>query len=72
MNAVIGVDTKDEYGDRKDIYYIENSIIDILVPNKFYRTIWNDRKTILKGSSFATACITGMLSQIIKKFYVTL
>ncbi|MED4955055.1 S8 family serine peptidase [Paenibacillus sp. FSL R5-0527] len=68
LNAVIGVDTKDEYGDRKDIYYVENSIIDILVPNKFYRTIWNDRKTILKGSSFATACITGMLSQIIKNF----
>ena len=66
FDNVIGVDTKDEYDNKKDIYYVKNSIIDILVPNIFYRTVWLDKKTIIKGSSFACAYITGILSQYIK------
>ncbi|NQX44400.1 DUF1611 domain-containing protein [Paenibacillus tritici] len=63
FDEVVGVDTKDEYDNKNDIYYASNSIIDIFVPNIYYRTMWNDKKTIVKGSSFAAARITGILSQ---------
>lgn len=60
---VIGVDIKNKYEDKKDIYFTGHGIIDILVPNIYYRTVWQDKKTILRGTSFATAKITGMISQ---------
>ncbi|MCE3203135.1 S8 family peptidase [Paenibacillus sonchi] len=68
FNEVVGVDVRDEYKNRNDIYYVKNSIIDIFVPNIYYRTMSKDKKTILKGSSFAAAKITGLLSQKIHEF----
>lgn len=67
FDKVIGVATREEYKDRNDIYYVNNSIIDVFVPNIYYRTMWKDTRAILKGSSFASAKIVGMLSQNIKK-----
>lgn len=65
LNDVIGVDIRDNYENKNDVYYINNSIIDIFVPNIHYRTMWKNMKTILKGTSFAAARITGILSQVI-------
>lgn len=63
FDEVVGVDIKDEYDDKNNIYYANNSLIDIFVPNIFYRTIWNGKKTIVKGTSFAAAKISGILSK---------
>ena len=67
LKSVIGVDVCDEYEKKTDIYRVENSIVDIQVPNVYYRTIWKDKKTIIKGTSFACAKITGLISSNLYK-----
>lgn len=68
FEEVIGVDIKAEYEDKRDIFYVENSIVNIYVPDIFYRTMWNSQKTIIKGTSFAAARITGLLSKLLPKY----
>lgn len=67
FDEVIGVDTKNKYENKDDIYMAKSGIVDIFVPNIYYRTMWNEQKTILRGSSFATAKIVGLLSLKIKE-----
>ncbi len=62
LDEVIGVDTTSNYVNKNEIQYLRNSIVDILVPDIFYRTIWKQNRTVLKGTSFATARITGIIS----------
>ncbi|WP_059052792.1 S8 family serine peptidase [Paenibacillus senegalimassiliensis] len=62
LHNVIGVDVKKDYESKNDIYYSVNGIVDIFVPDIYYRTIWKGDRTIIKGTSFAAAKITGMLS----------
>lgn len=62
LEEVIGVDINNKIKDRKSIQMVNNSIIDIYVPNIYYRTFWNSKKTIVAGTSFAAARVTGLLS----------
>lgn len=68
FDEVIGVDIINKYENKNDIYLANNGIVDIFVPNIYYRTMWNNEKAILKGTSFATAKIVGILSQKINEF----
>lgn len=62
LPSVIGVDVVNDYSQQKPNVIISGSIVNVLVPNKFYRTIWGDKKVILKGTSFACGYVTGLLS----------
>lgn len=63
LSSVLGVDVVENGLQKKDIAWIHNSCVNFLVPAKFYRTFWNDgTKTIMKGTSFACAEITGKIS----------
>lgn len=65
LEEVIGVDVKLNSWNKEEIYCLENSIVDIVMPNICYRTIWDGKRTIVKGTSFATARVTGLVSKII-------
>lgn len=60
--AVVGVDVINNYSQQKPSVAISDSIVNVLVPNRFYRTFWGVKKTILKGTSFACGYVTGLLS----------
>ena len=66
LDSVIGIDVTKSYAknssEKINAYIYQNSIVDVVLPNVFYRTQWLDKKTILKGTSFACAKITGLLS----------
>lgn len=66
FDSVLGVDTVTEYEDINELISIENSIVDILVPNRYYRAIWLKQRTIIKGTSFACAYITGIIAKEIE------
>lgn len=59
---VIGVDVTRSFASKHDIIMSKNGIVDVFVPDIFYRTVFDGRKTIIKGTSFASAKITGLLS----------
>lgn len=63
FDEVIGVDITDNYQDKKDLIRLENSIVNVLVPDIYYRTIWNKSRAILKGTSFAAAKVTALLAK---------
>lgn len=67
LEDVIGVDVTDEYDDVEDIVKVYNGIVDVYLPNKYYRTIWNGNKTLIKGTSFAAAKLTAILANELKK-----
>jgi uncharacterized NAD-dependent epimerase/dehydratase family protein len=62
LTSVISVDVDQKNSSRNDITLIENSIINVLVSDRYYRTEWLSEKTIIKGTSFACAYISGLLS----------
>lgn len=62
FDIVIGVDVYKEFKDKEKIILQKNSIVNLWVPDVHYRTIWIDKKTIIKGTSFACAYITGIIS----------
>lgn len=64
---VIGIDVTSEYDNREDIIYQKNSIVDLVVSDRFFRTIWKGNKTIIRGTSFATAYITGIVSKLMSE-----
>lgn len=62
--CVLGVDTVDGGIKKDDVIWVENSCVNFIMPAKFYRTVWNDgTKTIMKGTSFACAELTGKISK---------
>ena len=62
LPSVVGVDVINNYSQQKPSVTISDSIVNVLVPNRFYRTFWGVKKTILKGTSFACGYVTGLLS----------
>lgn len=66
LKSVIGVDVNKQYIEKKELCWIFDSIVDIEVADRFYRTIWLDKKEIIKGTSFACAYITGLISKYIE------
>ena len=67
--SVIGIDVISDYDNKHDIYRVENSIVNILVPDVYYRTLWLNEKAIIKGTSFAAAKITGLISKKIHNLW---
>ena len=67
LENVIGVDTTNEC--KKGEYEIvEDGIIDIRASNSYFRTKWiNPKHVIIRGSSFTTAYITGVLVKTISQ-----
>ena len=64
LESVIGVDTSDEFKNKHEVVYLNNSCIDLVIPEQFYRTVWKDgKRTILKGTSFACAAVTALLAK---------
>lgn len=60
LECVVGVDVKNIK--KNEIIFIENGISNIVLSDKYYRTEWLNTKTIIKGTSFACAHISGLLS----------
>lgn len=65
LENVIGVDVTNNYTDRNSISLVENAIVNVVLPNTFYRVNWKNKKTIMKGASFASAKITGLISNVL-------
>lgn len=62
--TVLGVDLSEQPMKKMDVFEVKNSCVNFLLPSKFYRTVWNDgTRTVLKGTSFACAELTGRLSK---------
>lgn len=64
FNEVIGVDTVRFYDNKNEIIITKNGIVDVSVPDRYYHTMYSGKRTILKGTSFASAYITGLISNI--------
>ncbi len=62
FDDVIGVDVTNEYTNREDIIVNRSGSIDVLIPDRFYRIQYGENMTIIKGTSFSTAKITGVIS----------
>lgn len=66
--SVIGIDCS-SIRTNKEIIKVINGIVDIIFPQKYYRTFWNDgKKTLLLGNSFTCAYFTGLLGHYLSKF----
>lgn len=66
FESVIGIDSSSEY--RKAVA-VSDSIINVIMPQKYYRTYWNDgKKTILCGNSFACAYFSGIYGKYLKDY----
>lgn len=64
LDEVIGVDTYVLDQSTKDLAVVKDSIVDVLMPDSYYRTFWGEKKAIIKGTSFATAKLVGIISKI--------
>ena len=62
FNEVIGVDTVRFYDSKDEIIITKNGIVDVSVPDRYYHTMYSGKRAILKGTSFASAYITGLIS----------
>jgi hypothetical protein len=67
LDCVIGIDVKRDI-EKNEIVHVENGIVNILMTDKYFRTEWLNTKTIIRGTSFACACISGLLSLTIDDF----
>ena len=63
FDSVIGVDVMSVFDNSNEMIRIENSIVDIFIPNHYYRTKFLEKRTIIKGTSFACAYVTGLISK---------
>lgn len=61
LDSVVGVDVKNDVK-KDEIIYVENGKFNLLVSDRYYRTLWLNTKTIIKGTSFACAHISGLLA----------
>lgn len=61
LDCVVGVDVKSNV-EKGEIIYVENGKFNLLVSDRYYRTLWLSAKTIIKGTSFACAYISGLLA----------
>lgn len=68
LDKVIGIDSLGEYKTREEFTYIENQMINLAFGDVFYRVEWlNNQKTLVKGTSFATAYATGIVGKYIEE-----
>lgn len=64
--TVVGVDVTKEYMKKNDIYAGEDSLVSYFVPDIYYRVNSLDgKKSIVRGTSYACAKVTGVLSSSI-------
>lgn len=61
-DEVIGVDINANILNRKSLQLVKRGIVDVFVPNIYYRTFWKNKVSIVAGTSFAAARVTGILS----------
>lgn len=66
FDEVIGVDVLETRENK--IWIKKNSIVDVYIKNKYYRTYWLNKRTVVRGTSFATAYFTGVLSKKISDY----
>jgi len=63
---VIGVDMYAATKNKNHLIYVENSIINVLAPDNFYRLKWvTPPEVIIKGSSFSVCSVTGRIAKYI-------
>jgi uncharacterized NAD-dependent epimerase/dehydratase family protein len=67
FDCVIGIDVKRDI-EKNEIVHVINGIANILVPDKYFRTDWLSTKTIIRGTSFACAYVSGLLTLAIDDF----
>ena len=65
--SVVGVDVFNDYETKDDLVLLENNIVKVLVPNKYFRVEWLDKKTLIKGTSFACAYVSGLVSKTLAR-----
>lgn len=68
LDCVVGVDVKKDIR-KEEIIFIEKGKVNIIVSDKYYRTKWLNTKTIIKGTSFACAYVTGLLSLRVSSYF---
>lgn len=61
LDYVIGVDVNKNIK-KGEIVFVKKGLVNILVYDKYYRTKWLNTKTIIRGTSFACAYISGLLA----------
>ncbi len=67
LDSVIGVDTT-TLDDKNDLVEVKNSMVNLLVKNQYFRTIWlHGERAIIQGVSFACAKVTGLISNYIQR-----
>lgn len=71
LDCVVGVDVKSNI-EKEKIVFIENGKFNILLSDRYYRTEWLNTKTIIRGTSFACAYISGLLASKIHNYSDTI
>ena len=62
LKGVVGVDVASELRRKGEFEYIEGDIINVRMPDMFYRIKWKETKTLERGSSFACTSVTALLA----------
>lgn len=62
FDEVIGVDLNRLYKPQDAIHVSDKGIVNVFVPEKYYRINYCGTKTLIKGTSFAAAYVTGLIS----------
>ena len=66
-DSVVGVDVFNDYNYKNDLVLLENNIVQVLVPNKYFKVEWLNKKNLIKGTSFACAYVTGLISKTLER-----
>ena len=66
FEEVIGVDVADKYMKREEIILVENSLVNVVVSNRYYSVRYKGKRIVVSGTSFATAYVTGLLVKLKK------
>lgn len=68
FSNVIGVDVTKDYSKKKDYCFVEESVINIRVPDTVYRAHWKDNKKVfLQGNSFGATLVTAKILRILSQ-----
>lgn len=62
LNGVIGVDSSPELHKKNEYEFVESNVVNIRMPDTYYRVNWKGTRTLEKGSSFACTEITAKLA----------
>lgn len=67
LDCVIGVDVKKDIK-KNEMVLVEKGKFNILVSDRYYRTEWLNTKTIIRGTSFACAYVSGLLASRVNNY----